>query len=309
MLSIQAAEAARVVPAPSQALVHPRNRVALIEILDIQDPARLRCRVLERLVGDSPEILEVRLRPEAMAEVQAGNRYLLGYTTFRKNPLLRDVIEEDPEGPKAIRLPLAEDALLQDLPEIRLLIAAGLDNDSVTSRQQLDAVMALIDGADPRARQLAIFELFARGDLLQHLGTKELERLSAHIQSAERSAGERDILLRALYKLPPERRGPAAAACRVVLRQLEPLFDLATVEPTLAVTAANLLGETGKPGDLALLAPFISSNNPAAARAAFDAMLHLDAEASRQRARALLKGASLHDDVRRYLENHLQTVR
>lgn len=306
ILSIPAAEAARVVPAPSQALVHPRNRVALVEILELQEPAKVRCRVLESLVGDSPELLEVRLRPETLEEAQPGERYLLGYTTLRKNPLLRDVIEEDPDGPKAVRLPLAEDALLRDRPEIRLLISVGLDRDAVPLSRQLGAVMTLIDGTEPRARQLATFELFARGELVEKLGANELERLAAHIRSVERSPSERDILLRTLYKLPPERRrGPAASACRVVLGQLDPQFDLSTAEPTLAVTAANLLGETGKGDDLSLLMPFVSSNNPAVGRAAFDAMRQLDSDASRRHARAMLDKASLHDDVRRYLESQL----
>ncbi len=310
LLAVQCASiaGAGLVPAPSQELAKSRNRVVVAEVRAKMPPEHVRFSVREVLSGESPEVVTVRLRPAAFAEVCLGETYVLGYSTLRKNPLLRDVWEEDPDGPKAVRLPLAEDALLTDTAEVRrLLAAAGPQAQPADPARLLADLLTQLQRPHGRTRRMAIFELFARPDLRAAIGAAELEVLEGAARSRKLAPEERDYLLKTWLLLPEARRGTGMVmASRGILDAFGPEVDLTSTVPTLLHTAIMVLERAGGPADLPRLARHLRSTNPSVAEKAHKTMDALDPAAALAAARRALAGDELHAQTRKLLEPYVQ---
>ena len=337
------AEAARRIAPPSQTLLEEQNHLAEVVALTSTKEAVGRFHIVEILPGrdeaegdeaarrqeetretgrathepslsarieDHPappgSTLEVRLDPAVAAEVTPGRHYLLAYTNLRRHPLLRDVLEIDPQGSRAVRLPLAGEALFGESAALGELLEEARAEDPKPS---LAPVFALLDGPPSRLRRLAIFELFANDALHAQLDTAARQRLAKRFRSSDLADDERDFLLKTFLLLPTDRRAPATVLAREVLRSngaARPVvFDLDSGTPALVLTAVLVLTQDATTGDVGLLAPYLLANNPAVARGAFDLMARLDEAAARRHAQTALADPALLGDVERYLESRL----
>lgn len=302
------ADAAPRLQPPSHYLQEGPNLVAVAEALTRVDDRHVAFRRIELLSGgaeeaETPRELVLRMSPETIAEVEIGERYLLGYTRWRKAARTRGTYEEDPQGPSIVELPAIGDALLADTPAMRRLVTASARVD----RRALDAVLAQLRHPATLSRRFAAGELYLRPELRQLVRQKDLEALGAILADETLDPMTHEILLRAGETLVERLGGEwLAVASRRVLERHGGELDLRSFVPSLVVTAARALGKTGDRGDVELLAKHLTSNNPGVAKAALAAMEGLDLASTRTRVAALVERSDLHVETRRVMEKFLR---
>lgn len=306
LLTAGAARGAKKLGPPSEFLLAPENKVAAVEALGTTDDGRVRFEVVAALHGEASGTLSVRrVPPELLESVEPGASYLLGYTE-----LLRDrrthIYEPDPHGPRILEIPAVGAALLDDSPAMRTLLTPRTEEEPLSDRARLDAVLAQLARQDVQARRFVLAELVLYPGLTDLVGDEDVEVLAETLAGGSLEPLAHDYLLRAA-KPNAESWGRdwLAEDCRKLLAAHGTELDLLSPVPSLLVIALQTLAVTGEARDLDLAARHVPSNNPGVGRAAFKAMVALDPEQARKRAGGLLERDDLHGDTRRDVQRFL----
>ncbi len=300
-----AARAAKPMPPPLEVLTRGRNQVALMEVAAKAEAPRVRFVKREDLWGETPEELTARTSPEAWQELEPGQVVVLGWSDIRKNPLLRDVLEEDPDGPRVLKLPGIGPALFEDSAEVRYLVTTWRQPDPEPAAKVLAAVLAQMRRPVQRSRQLAVMELFTRKDLQEAFDDASLRALR-DILSAELTPETRDFLLKTVLFLPQRWHGAwMAEAARQALAGVGAQLDLNSMMPSLVITSLHVLQRTGRAADAEPIRHLLVSNNPGVGKAALRTLDVLDPKIARAEGRKAMAGSELHAETRRVLEIYL----
>ncbi|RMH21727.1 MAG: hypothetical protein D6696_05145 [Acidobacteria bacterium] len=292
---------------PSLYLQDEPHRVAVVEARGVVDDGRAAFVRRQLLLGDRaeeemPPELVVRMGPEALAAIEIGRTYVLGYTRLRPAARQRRVYEEDPLGPSVVALPGVGDALLDDTPAIRRLVTTPAEGD----RRTLEAVLDQLARPGALSQRFAAAELLLRRELQELVTAADVKRLQAVLAAPELDPMAHDVLLRAAEPLAARFGGEwLAEDCRRVLKAHGTELDLHSFVPSLVLTAARILGKVGNRDDVPLLARHLLSNNPGVAKAALPSMAALDPVATGERVRELVARDDLLAETRRVLERYL----
>lgn len=281
------------------------GQVVACEVLDKLDENRIRIRIGSRFHGDeSAATVEVLVGDATWAAIEEGGRYLIAYSSVRKNPRLRAVVERDPRGAVVIKTTLVGDFVLADRPASRRLVAGAAGKGS--KRAQAKAALELIAGDDVAATRFAAMELYGREDLRNAVATRMTEAWAATLVSGAVDAEAQDFLFRAGRRIEGHRPWLAEGA-RDVLGGLDMPLDPISPLPSLAVTVMDALSETGTAEDAGLIERFVASRNPGVAKAALRSMDRLDRAYTLARANRWLRVGRLGEQP--LLEEVMSTLR
>ncbi len=303
-LGATAAQAAPRLGPPSDFMVQERHRSAVVEVLEALGDSRFRLRIVERLHGDSPDVLVVRAAQGVSLE--ASRTYVVGYTDkpARRSPRW----QTDPEGPRVLNVPAVGPAVFENTAAMRILVRAAAD-PGLTDRAHLGAVLKQISRTDVPSQRFAAAELMLDAELRELAGEAEVGVLRSLLEAERVEAMAHDHLLRAAAPMVERWGGDwLAADCRRVISSHGPDLDLTSAIPALLKTALEVLGRIGVPADAARVRPHVGSNNPGVGKAAFEAMAALDPALATQVASRVLQDPELHPDTRRFIQRLSQQM-
>lgn len=309
VFGLGAAQAAKLVPPPLSALVNGndgKNQIALALAVAPEGQDRYRFKADSVLRGERFDVESVKLESVSQGDIQAGQRYLIVFSKFRRNPMVRDVSELNPDGAVAAEFPEVRSAVFAHAPALEILFKAELENN-LKDAARLDATLDVLALADTRARLLAAEEFLLRPRLFANVSPAQLARYQAALADPTLPALNRDFLLQASENLAPEQQGAwQAELARAQLKQHGAQFDLASRIPSLVRTSAQLLEAHGGTGDLPLLEGLLRSNAPGVAKAALSAMDKWDRARAQTVAAGLVGDQSLHRETRLALGAYLK---
>lgn len=282
------------------------NRSAVVRIAEVTPEGRYRLEVVERLRGETPDGLVVRLvgNPwESGTLIEPGRTYILGHTD---KPARRSYRwDTDPEGPRVLGVPGVGPALFESSSAMRTLVRDHPEDAPLTDRARLDAVLEQLQRSDVQSRRFVLAELALDRGLRELVDEADLELLRATLESGELEPMAHDYLLRAAQPMIDRWGGDwLAADCRRLAAGHGTRLDLASLVPSLLVTAFETLARTGVASDAELGRRHLASNNPGVGKAAFAAIVALDPGMAAEVAAAYGDSDELHPDTRLMLRRY-----
>jgi hypothetical protein len=285
-----------------------RIRISVFVAEDNRSPKTIRFQLAERLTGDAPETIELRMDELTHASVSISENYIVAWTYMRRNRGVIGGWETDPNGPSVVSIiGVGSPALFRQTEELSFLFSDGTIDDPALQEKQADALLTQLARDDSHARGLVAAELYLRKDLMEQLSPAQADQLKTLFELTDLSPQHRELLIRAALNAPQERTEPwLAEELRRVIILHGTQYDLSSFVPALVRTAARGLQQTGNAGDIGLLTPLLYSNNPGVAKAAMAAMNAHDPAAAAAQARQALERGWIHSETRRALSVFLQ---
>lgn len=307
---MQTASAARPLGPPVEELLsNPMITRVVVAVAGEKSTApNLKFTVINRLSGDSPGELILRVNENIFADLVTGEKYIIAWTDQRKIRLLREGYEKDPEGPSIVQVRgLTTHALYKDSPEIRFLFAPPEEPGSVDAGQQIDALLTQMQRDDYRSRDLVVGQLYLSPDLGAQMNHGQAEKLRNILQMVGLSAQHRDYLLQSALRLPEELRSPwLGEEYRRVIILHGTQYDLSSFVPGLVLNSAKGLRQTGAAADIELLGILLYANNPGVAKAALATMNHFDPITTVRIVEQALERGWIYRQTRHALEQYLK---
>lgn len=284
-----------------------RTRIVIAVASEKTQSTSILFSISERLSGESPDKLLLRIDKETFADVVIGRSYLVAWSDLRRSRRVVSGWEKDPDGPYIVKLPgLGSAALFENSPQMRFLFAGGTNVKPDASSHQINALLEQMQRQDFRSRGLVIMELYLRPNLAKQMNLPQAKVLKVILQSLELDPQQRDFLLRAALGVPQELSSPwLGEAFRKIIIEHGTQYDLGSFVPGLVRTAARGLQQTGGPDDIELLSMLLYSNNPGVAKATLATMDHFDPEATVVKAQQALGRGWIHEETRRVLKRYL----
>lgn len=303
VLTVSAAGfAAKPVPPPSQQLQTDENIVAVVTVLEKSGANQIRVKAEQMLHGEAFTEQTVKLDVATFAEAEAGNRYVLAFSWYTKDPLTRGKgWVKNSAGPEAVGFTEVGNALLP--PEPVLLSLLALSSDPAADATRIDNSLQLLAHSHYKLRYLGALELLLNPRLPTVFTSAQRDQLQQRFAITDYAPEQRDLLYRVAISLPPAMQGDwLAAPARLELQRLGSQFDLASRVPSLAKSAAQALREHGSATDAPLLTELLRSNAPGVAKMALQALVKHAKPAAEPAVVAALTDPKLPADSRRLFE-------
>jgi hypothetical protein len=308
---MQSALAAKRLEPPIENLESAPDRIRIV-VADARtkpSPGKIQFAVTERLSGEAPNEVVLRVDDKSFADVTVGESYVVAWSYLRRNRKEISGWEEDPDGPYVVSvLGLGSTALFESTPEIRYLFSPGAITDPDGAERQLAALLTQMQREDYRSRGLVIAELYLRKDLTEKMNADQAALLREVLQKNDLDPQHRDLLYQAALRVDRSLTTPwLAEDMRKTIKQHGTEYDLRSFVPSLVVSAAGGLQQLGDKGDIELLVTLLYANNPGVSRAALAAINHFDPAVAKARAEEALKKGGIHDETRNVLTRYLST--
>jgi len=219
-----------------------------------------------------PQLIDVVVPPSVLARVKTGERYVVGYSAFRRNRQLGALVA-NAGGPTLLASIGLDPALFPDTPAVRTLLAAGSSEHRRESRRFRTLLLQALAGDEPSLQTLAAGEIALNAEIRERIDDKAaLERAA---RSAHTSLTARALLLDAASAHPGELGDWWQSVATDILKTAPTsgYADEASNPETLVLGALDAFDHHGAIPDAATLKRWLRSANPALAeRAAL--MLH-----------------------------------
>lgn len=242
--------------------------------------------------------------------------HILVISRFRKHPLFRDQIIDNPDGMAIQQLPAVGPAVFHCSDEITRTYAKIIDERQNDAKPDtLHDLMTLAESDDLQSHRLAAFELSMHRDWMQEANADNAEHLQRLIKSERLSAETNEMLIQAARGLPQQLYQDWFRDYLLGVLNANPPtqpYELASFTPLLVRSSLLTMKDLSlaSESDWDNMTPFLYSNAPGVAKAALSLLDDLDAERFRKESQALLadndKSALLHTETRRALEAHLR---
>lgn len=297
-------QAAKPVPTPSQQLKTDENIVALVQVAAKSADNQLLLKAEQMLHGDTFTEQKVRAEAATYASVQVGQRYVVAFSWFTKDPLTRGKgWVKNTEGPEIVGFTEVANALFPAEPALLHLLS--LSNEPSSDAARVDDCLQLLALADYRLRYFCSLELLLQPRLASAFDEARRDRLQQLLAGSDYAPEHRDLLYRAALTLPSTLRGDwLADLARRDLQKLGNQYDLATRVPGLAKAATQILREHGSASDATLLSALLRSNAPGVGKMALEALAQHAGTAAQQSVAAALADPSLPAESRRVFERY-----
>ncbi len=116
-----------------------------------------------------PELIDVAVSPDVLAQLKVGQRRIVGYTAFRRSRQLGAMVA-NLEGPTLLVSIGLEPALFTDTRATRELLRLGSTKAGRESRRFTDRLLRALDGRETALRILAAGEIALDPDARERLG-------------------------------------------------------------------------------------------------------------------------------------------
>ncbi len=300
-------QAARPLGPPIAEFFKGDNRVARGVVVEKPADNKITIRVSDYLYQSDDGVLILSVDTDVFAEVKVGTEYVFVFSRLRKNRLLRDEWEVNPDGPALVK------ARGLDTPAIytnNVAIAALLEPTDGRDELSVDAETSMLlrlaeNSGDGRARELAVFELYLRHDLQSAISGNNAERYATITRSVDPRL--KNFLLEGARRFPEERR---AFWLRLQYREVVTAhgteLELNSHIPLLIKNSLSGLREEGTVDDLEMIGKHLYSNAPGVAKAALSALDAIDPQQALARAQQAVQANKIHLVTRRALTTYIK---
>jgi hypothetical protein len=174
------------------------------KLIEINPVGRIVMEPKEILWGKTkpPEKLDVRIPKDFLNDVKTGERYLVAYSMYRRDPRNPTGMVMNRDGAVAIVNPGIEPAVFGDGPAIRAILKAGRSEHGRESRKLADLLLAALRGGDAQLRNLAAGEIAYEPELGERLTDADRALIEKTVRDARTPIRVRMVLLEAASRMP-----------------------------------------------------------------------------------------------------------
>lgn len=305
LLALMASDRAHAGPVdPPIQLLHARgNFLVAGRVHEINPTGRIVFQRKEVLSGTPlpPELIDVEASPEVIAQVKRGQRYLVGYSAFRRDRHLGAMVA-NLQGPTLLVSIGLEPALFADSRFARDLLKRGSSPSERESARFREQLLKALEGRESSLRVLAAGELALDPGLRDRLGGSE--RVIRVARDPRTPVAARMALLRMASTWPQQTGGwwKDAALEVVETTPVDRYAPDASDTSALVLDAFDALDQHGTDVAVDALARWLRSPSPALAERAALLLHKKSVAAEREAIRAALATQDLPTPTRRLLE-------
>jgi hypothetical protein len=149
-----------------------------------------------------PEKLDIRIPKEFLNDVKKGERYVVAYSIYRRDPRNPAGMVMNRDGAVALVSPGIEPAVFGDTPAIRAILRTGRSEHGRESRKLAELLLAALPGQDPQLQNLAAGELSYEPELAGRLTDADRAVIEKTVRDTKVPIRVRTVLLEAASRMP-----------------------------------------------------------------------------------------------------------
>jgi hypothetical protein len=300
------------VEAPLELMHAPDASIVAGKLVEINPTGRIVVEPTDVLWGKTkpPAKLDVRVPRDFLNDVKTGERYIVAYSLFRRDPRKPVGMVPNKEGAIAIVSPGIEPAVFRDTPAIRALLKAGRSEHGRESRKLADLVLNALSGEDEPLRYLAAGELAYEPELGERLTEADRARIEAVARDAKAPIRVRTVLLEAGSRMP-EKLGDGwkkAAMDIVTTTPVDGYSDKASDPVLLLLTAFDVLDRYSVKIPPETLRRWVRNPNPALVERVCVLLRREGPDLERKAIADALADPKLSETTRKFLNDHLRRL-
>jgi hypothetical protein len=318
-LSMAAALLALAIPAraerlesPLEMMYAPGNMLVAGRLIEINPVGRI---VLERKEvlggkGRPPEKIDVRVPVEVLGTLKTGERYVVAYSTYQRDPRKPIGMVGNPGGAVVLASTGIDPALFSDTPQTRAILKAGRSERGRESRRTLDLLLAALAGSDPQLQNLAAGEIALEPEIGEHLGDADRSLLEKTVRDPKTPTRVRVTLLEASARRSQDLGAwwqPAALAI-VTTTPVDGYPDKASDPVSLVLVAFEVLDRYAVKVPPEALKRWVWNSNPALVERVCVMLRREAPEQERPTIQLALADPKLPAQTRKFLNDHLRRL-
>lgn len=257
-----------------------------------------------------PEKLDIRIPKEFLNDVKVGERYIVAYSQFRRDPRKAVGLVPNKEGAIAIVSPGIEPAVFRDTPAVRTILKAGKSEHGRESRKLADLVLAALKGEDPQLQNLAAGELAYEPELGERLTDADRAEIEKTVRNVKTPIRVRMVLLEAASRMP-EKLGDwwKKAALDIVTTTPTDGYSSAASDPVILImTALDVLDRYSVKVPPETLKRWVWNPNPALVERVCVLLRREGPDLERSAIAQALADPKLPEATRKFLNDHLRQL-
>jgi hypothetical protein len=182
---------------PLELMYAPDAMIVAGPLIEINPTGRIVIQRKEVLAGKDrpPDKIDVRAPTDVPGGLKIGERYVVAYSMYRRDPRNPVAMAVNPDGATALVSPGIEPAVFRDTPQLRAILKAGRSEEGRESRRLLDLLLAALAGADAQLANLAAGELVYEPELPERLRDADRAVIEKTVRDPHASLHMRAMLL------------------------------------------------------------------------------------------------------------------
>jgi hypothetical protein len=189
---------------PLELMYAPDAQIVAGKLIEINPVGRIVIEPKDILWGKTkpPAHLDIRIPNDFLNDVKTGERYVVAYSMFRRDPRKALGMVPNKEGAVAMVSPGIEPAVFRDTPAIRAILKAGRNEHGRESRKLAELLLAALPGDDTQIQNLAAGELAYEPELGERLNDADRAVIEKTVRDPKTPIRVRTVLLEGAARLP-----------------------------------------------------------------------------------------------------------
>jgi hypothetical protein len=257
-----------------------------------------------------PEKLDIRIPKDFLNDVKVGERYVVAYSMFRRDPRKAVGLVPNKEGAIAIVSPGVEPAIFRDTPALRAILKAGRSEHGRESRKLADLLLAALRGDDSQLQYLAAGEFAYEPELGERLGDADRAEIEKTVRDVKTPIRVRMVLLEAASRMP-EKLGDwwKKAALDIVTTTPVDGYSSAASDPVILImTSFDVLDRYSVTLPPETLRRWVWNPNPALVERVCVLLRREGPDLERSAIAQALADPKLSEATRKFLNDHLRQL-
>lgn len=263
---------------------------------------------IQDLHNEAPAQIELRMDPQWIESLEAGQSYILAYIGWTSQRLVKK-LEPRADGPVLINLPGAAPAIFADSAIMRDMLSWNLEDSLQSPLQILDLIRQGLRSEDWQYQMFFVTEIATRPNL--HGALSAADRVM--VAELAKSPSSPPYVAQFLFQ-HGDFLGSAfdavqrSALAREILSCQALYQDPLSLYPSMIRSAMHYLKRHGEPEDAAVLVRWLQSNQTGLVEGALEALRELDLDRLPDLIEQALSQTLVHRDKRQLLKNYQRRV-
>ena len=300
------------VESPLELMYAPDASIVAGKLVEINPVGRIVIEPKDLLWGKTkpPAKLDIRIPNDFLDDVKTGERYVVAYSLFRRDPRKAVGTVPNKEGALAIVSPGIEPAVFRDTPALRAILKAGRSEEGRESRKLADLMLNALQGDDGQLQYLAAGELAYEPELGERLNDADRTRIEKPVRAANAPIRVRTVLLEAASRMPGKLGDwwKKAALDIVTTTPVDGYSDKASDPVLLVMTAFDVLDRYSVKVPAETLKRWVWNPNPALVERVCVLLRREGPDLERPAIHEALADPKLSEATRKFLNDHLRQL-
>lgn len=303
---------AQKVESPLELLYAPDNLLVAGTLAEINPAGRIVIRKKEVLSGKGkpPAKIDARVRKDVLASLTVGDKYIVGYSMFRRDPRKAVGLVANPDGAVVLDNPGIEPAVFRDTPAIRAILITGKSEHGRESRKLVELLVKALDDPDPQLRNFASGEFAYEPELVEELKDSDRAAIEKSVRNVKNAPAQRALLLEAAARQPKALGDwwKSTALEIVTTTPVDGYADKASDPVLLILTAFEVLDRFAVKVPPESLKRWVRNPNPPLVERVLVMLRREAPEQERPTIESALADPKLPETTRKFLNDHLRRL-